>query len=150
MSNPPSIGLGPALPEQSFIMSLVESKGVVAGGVAALGSMAFMGLQGGASVQYGALVALGVSLGDVLLTVGGVGSKLESYMTMEPFQTFLDPNDFLGAAAGTALLGWVVGMQGRQLGIATAVGAVAGGVAPKIGGYMLMQSLIQNKPKSGQ
>jgi hypothetical protein len=128
----------------SIIVSLVEIKGTSSAIIATGAAMGIMGLSFVPALQFGAVTALGVSFGDTILTIGGIGSKVEAYMTGEPFKTYLDPNDFLGGAVGAAPINYIMGMRGRNLGIAVVVAAVAAGVAPKLSAYIA--STLQPTP----
>ncbi len=124
----------------SFLISLVESKPLGVAALAGVGSSFVLGLGMQDALQFGAMAALGTSLGDTLLTIGGVGSKIESYMTSEPWKSYVDPNDFLAGAAGTAVMTWAVGFEGRGVAMSAALGAVSAGIAPKLAGYLLSMS----------
>lgn len=119
----------------SFLITLVEAKplmaAVVAGSVASFG----LGFSTVESVAFASTAAFGVSLGDTLLTAAGVGSKVESYLA--PAAQFLDPMDFAGGAIGTMILNYALGRSGQNLAVLAAIGAVAGGVAPKVSGFIV-------------
>lgn len=119
----------------SFLITLVEAKplmaAVVAGSVASFG----LGFSTVESVAFASTAAFGVSLGDTLLTAAGVGSKVESYLA--PAAEYLDPMDFAGGAIGTMILNYALGRSGQNLAVLAGIGAVAGGVAPKISGFIV-------------
>ena len=119
------------------IGNLVESKGlsvaVLAGAAATFG----MGAQWREALQFGALAALGTSLGDVALTAAGQNAKLQAYFTNATLATYVDPMDFVAGTVGGGLLNFTIGLEGRELLIASAVCGVAAGVAPKLSGYII-------------
>lgn len=121
---------------QNYIVTLVEAKpffsAVVGGTVATFA----MGLAIPEAIDFGCVVAAGTSMGDALLTISGVGSDITSYLPGQ-FATVLDPNDFLAGALGVGIVSWMAGMSGQELMIATGVGALSAGVAPKIAGQII-------------
>jgi len=122
--------------QQNYIVTLVEAKpffSAVVGGVAATFAM---GLNMPEAIDFGCVVAAGTSMGDALLTISGVGSDVLAYMPGQ-FSTYLDPNDFLGGALGVGIVSWMAGMSGQELMIATAVGGLSAGVAPKLAGQII-------------
>lgn len=130
------------------LLNLAEAKPFLAAVVAGGGSMWALGLPAREAVQFGAVTALAVSMGDAVLTGLGVMTKVESYLPGSVFGTgkYMDPMDFLGGAAGMAVLEVFLGMQGRPLAIGVALGAVAGGVAPTIGAYVFKNYDFTNSP----
>lgn len=121
---------------QNFIVTLVEAKPAFAAIVGGVISTFALGLNVPEAIDFGCVVAAGTSAGDALLTIGGIGSNVVSYLPGQ-FSTYLDPNDFLGGALGVGLVSWMAGMGGQELMIATGVGAVSAGVAPKLSGMIL-------------
>ncbi len=119
-----------------FVMHLVEAKGVSAAVLAGVGGSFALGFGMREALQFGAVTALGVSLGDAVLTGAGVATKIQSYLP-GAMQTYVDPMDFVGSAAGAAILNYSLGLQGRPLAVAVGVAAVAGGLAPKVAGYIV-------------
>lgn len=120
----------------SIIMTLVEAKPAFAAAVSGVVGAVALGLDAPDSIQFGCLVAAGTSFGDAVLTMGGVGTKIQTYMPKQ-FGAYLDPADFLGGGVGTAVLGWATGVEGRPLAIMAAAGAVSAGLAPMISAQIL-------------
>lgn len=122
-----------------FLVHLVEAKpffgAATAGAIAKLG----LGMTTEETVAFASTVALGLSMGDALLTAAGVSSKIETYLDGIIGNTtmYVDPNDFIGAAIGVGLVNYAVGVQGNSLMMLVGVGALAGGVAPKLSSFLL-------------
>lgn len=121
----------------AVIGNLVESKplsvAILAGAAATFG----MGAQWREALQFGALAALGTSLGDTALTAAGQNAKIQAYFTNPTLITYVDPMDFLAGTIGGGLLNFTIGLEGRELLVASAVCGVAAGVAPKLSGYIV-------------
>jgi hypothetical protein len=122
-----------------MIASLVEAKGVMTAAVAGTAGMLVLKMSGGEAIQFGALCALGASLGDAVLTGLGQGTVIATYMPTS-LSGYLDPLDFVGAAAGVALLGFGLGMQSMDLAYSTGIAAVSAGIAPKLAGEILTKT----------
>lgn len=119
-------------------MHVVESKGLATALVAGVGAMYLMNQTPQASLQFGAIAALGVSVGDSMTTGFGINSEIGSYITTDThWQNYVDPMDFIGGMVGTALIAYGAGIaEGRELALYSGLGAVGAGVAPKIVGYI--------------
>lgn len=124
-----------------WIMQVVETKGLAAAAVAGVGAMYLLGQGMQESVQFGAITALGCSVGDSALTGFGIESKIQSYITTDSkWQNYVDPFDFLGGFVGTMAVSYLAGIaEGRQLMMFSALGGVGCGVGPKIAGYVQTQ-----------
>ena len=122
--------------QQNYIVTLVEAKPFFSAVVGGVASTFAMGLSLPEAIDFGCVVAAGTSMGDALLTISGIGSDLTAYLPGQ-FSTYLDPNDFLGGALGVGIVSWMAGMSGQELMVATAVGAVSAGVAPKLSGQII-------------
>jgi len=122
----------------TWTMHVVETKGLAAAAVAGVGAMYLMNQGPRESVQFGAIVALGCSLGDSALSGFGIESKIQSYITKDShWQNYVDPMDFLGGAVGTAVVCYLAGIaEGRQLAMFAGLGGIGCGVGPKIAGYV--------------
>lgn len=122
----------------TWIMHVVESKGLASAVVAGLGAMFLMNQPLQESVQFGSIVALGCSVGDSALTGFGIQSKIQSYLVDSPsVGNYVDPFDFLGGFVGTVAISYLAGIaEGRELMMYGALGGVGCGVAPKIVGYI--------------
>lgn len=131
----------------AFAMALVEAKPLMAAAVAGAASVAIFGYGMQEAIAFGASAALGTSLGDAVLTGAGFETKIQSYLG-DSFATFVDPVDFVGAGLGVAAINYSLGLTGSALGMSAAVAALAGGIAPKVSGYIL-SSLADTKQKGG-
>lgn len=131
-------------PSSNVLITLVEAKPVMAAATAGLASTFLLGLSAQEAIVFGGTCALGVSLGDTLLTSTGFLSDTRTYLQGH-FATFLDPLDFVGGAVGVLLINLAVGIRGRPLVVMTGVAAVSAGVAPKISSYLLLKSAFQTE-----
>lgn len=135
-----------------FIAQLVEAKPFFGALVAGVGGRYFLQMRNEEAIQFGATVALGVSLGDALLSASGVMTKLETYIPSDlgkDLNYIVDPNDLLGGALGVTIVNFSLGMEGRPLLMAGAIGGVAGGVAPRLSTWIL-GALQGSKKKNGK
>lgn len=128
-------------------MSLVEAKGAAVALVAGVGGSFLLGFNSREALQFGAVCALGASLGDAALTGLGMDTKIETYLT--DYQSYIDPLDFLGAAVGAGVLNYSLGMQGSMLLKTVGIAAVAGGSAPKLATYVLSMGKKNDPPPAG-
>lgn len=128
------------------IANLIEAKPVMAAAVAGLGSMVVMDMNSAEALAFGSSVALGTSLGDALLTGLGFQTKVQAYLG-GTFSTYVDPMDFVGAAVGSTAINFAIGARGQPLLMIAALSAVAGGVAPKVSGYILSKMSVQDPTK---
>jgi hypothetical protein len=134
-----------------ILLSLVEAKPVMAGLVSGVASAVVLGLDANEAIMFAGTTALGVSLGDALLSGAGFATKIESYLD-GGFATYFDPMDFVGAGTGVVLLNLVLGVRGQPLAVMGGVAAVAGGVAPKIASAILLHGGLgfqSTKPVTG-
>ena len=131
----------------SVLLSLVEAKPVMAATVGGIASAVVLGLGGNEAIVFGGSVALGVSLGDAILTGAGYATDVRSYL-QGGFSAYLDPLDFVGAGLGVLLINLALGIRGRPLAVMTGTAAVAGGIAPKASSYIFgsFGSFQQTKP----
>lgn len=119
----------------AVLLSLVEAKPVMAATMGGITSAVVLGLGGNEAIVFGGSVALGVSLGDAILTGAGYATDVRSYLK-GGFSTYLDPLDFVGAGLGVFLINLALGIRGRPLAVMTGTAAVAGGIAPKAASYI--------------
>lgn len=131
-----------------ILMSLVEAKPVMAGVMGGIGSSFVLQLPVSESIVFAGTCALGVSLGDALLTGAGYETKIESYLD-GGFSTYFDPMDFVGAGLGVMLINLALGVRGRPLVVTSAIAAVAGGIAPKLSAKILSDLSSSHKAKTG-
>ena len=115
-----------------FFMSLVETKPLMIAAVAGTGAVFLLGDNFDSALQFGAIGALGASLGDFVMNFMGWSTSVQSYFAAE--FAYMDPADAIGAAGGSALLLYSLGGTGSQLLKEVAVIGVAGLFAPKIAG----------------
>lgn len=113
-------------------MSLVETKPLMIATVAGAGAVFLLGDNFDSALQFGAIGALGASLGDFVMNFMGWTTSVQSYFAAE--FAYMDPADAIGAAGGSALLLYSLGGTGSQLLKEVAVIGVAGLFAPKIAG----------------
>lgn len=114
-----------------ILLSLVEAKPVMAGVVGGIAGALILGLSSNEAIMFAGTTALGVSLGDAILTGAGYATEIRSYLD-GGFSTYFDPMDFVGGGSGVLLINLALGVRGRPLAILTGAAAVAGGVAPKL------------------
>jgi len=119
------------------IGNLVESKPLAVAILTGTAATFGMGAQWREALQFGALAALGTSLGDTILTAAGQNAQIKAYFTNPTLITYVDPMDFVAGTLGGGLLNFSIGLEGRELLIASAVCGVAAGVAPKLSGYII-------------
>ena len=126
----------------SLLLSLVEAKPVMAAAMGGIASAVVLGMGGNEAVVFSGSVALGVSLGDAILTGTGFATDVRSYL-LGGFSTYLDPLDFVGAGLGVLLINLSLGVRGRPLAVMTGTAAVAGGIAPKVASYIFSSFTLQ-------
>lgn len=114
-----------------ILLSLVEAKPVMAGAVGGVAGALILGLSSSEAIMFAGTTALGISLGDAILTGAGYATEIRSYLD-GGFATYFDPMDFIGGGAGVLLINLALGVRGRPLAVMTGVAAVAGGLAPKL------------------
>jgi hypothetical protein len=116
-----------------FMMQLVESKPLMLASLSGIGGYALLGDNAQSALQFGAVAALGGSLGDTVLSALGYASKINTYFPDE--MSYVDPADALGAAVGTGVVAYSLGSGGNDLMKMMGIAAVAGAFAPKLAGY---------------
>lgn len=119
-----------------YIADLVRVHGLGVATIAGVGSALVFNANTGEAISFGAVAALATSLGDWTLTVVGSYTDLKTYLPFEQ-SSFLDPMDFLAGGLGVGALQYLItGVTGPDLYKSMAIGAVAGGTAPKLVGYL--------------
>ena len=99
-----------------------------------VGAVALMGDNGQSALQFGAVAALGASLGDTVLSGLGYATKINTYFPSE--MMYVDPADALGAGVGTGVVAYSLGSGGGELMRMMGIAAVAGAFAPKLAGFL--------------
>lgn len=118
----------------AFMMQLVESKPLMVATLSGVGAVALLGDNSQSALQFGAVSALGASLGDTVLSGLGYVTKINTYFPSE--MMYLDPADALGAAIGTGVVAYSLGSGGSELMKMMGISAVAGAFAPKLAGFI--------------
>lgn len=118
----------------AFMMQLVESKPLMVATLSGIGGVALLGDSAQSALQFGAVSALGASLGDTVLSGVGYETKINSYFPSE--MMYVDPADALGAALGTGIVAYSLGSGGSDLMKMMGISAVAGAFAPKLAGWI--------------
>lgn len=137
----------------SLIINLAEAKPAAAAAVAGISGALVLGMSGNEAIVWGATTALGVSLGDAVLTGAGYNTQVQTYFGKH-FSSYVDPIDFVGGALGVGAINLALGVRGESLAVMVGLGAVAGGIAPKVSGWVLSKMLERDfqqteKPTTG-
>lgn len=128
---------------QSLVINLAETKPASAAIVAGVAGALVLGMSGNEAIVWGSTTALGVSLGDVVLTTAGYNTDVRTYFGKH-FASYFDPVDFVGGALGVGAINLALGVRGESLAVMVGLGAVAGGVAPKLSGWILSKMLTRD------
>lgn len=133
----------------SLVINLAETKPASAAVVAGLAGAVILGMSANEAIVWGSTTALGVSLGDAVLTTAGYNTQVQTYFGKH-FASYFDPVDFVGGALGVGAINLALGVRGESLALMVGLGAVAGGIAPKVSGWVLSKMLERDFQQTGK
>lgn len=128
---------------EAFVLELAEAKPIFTAVTAGLLSQYVFQMGMAEALQFGSVVAVGTSLGDVIMDqFTSTSANIEKYLS--PADKIIDPPSLIAAAVGCGILFYMVDTQTEYIGKGLAVAVVAAGVSPKLSS-MLAQALSKNK-----
>jgi hypothetical protein len=149
-SNPPQSPTGQSseMTAGEYIADLVKTDGVAVAVLSGVGATFILGASGEEAVSFGAIVALGNSLGSWAGTIAGNYVNLNT--RFGKYGPELDPNDFVETALGAGVVQYLAsGLQGAPLYKAMAIAGVAGVLAPMLANKIHSLAYDTNSGKKG-
>lgn len=114
----------------SYIADLVKIEALSIALIAGAGVTLVMGASASEAVSFGAMAALGTSVGNTTLTAVGQMAKIDTY---DSSANYFDASDFLAGGLATGILQYgVTGVSGTPLYQTMAIAAIAAGFAPRV------------------